>query len=131
MAELFHLKDEAYSIRVDGGARLLDMKLKGFWDVATVERFAHAIALAGQMLKSTGCPPSEQLYLVDNSTLDIQSQEVVRRFEQLLDGGANPSRRTAVVVSSALLKMQARRVGPNHRFFEEREAALRWLESGA
>lgn len=127
MGELCHIQEDAFSVRADADGTLLDIELRGFWDASTVERFAGAVAMALQTMKSAGCRPGDQVTLVDNARLNIQSQDVVHRFEELIERRLNTSRRTAVIVSSALLKMQAKRVGPSHQFFEDRDAALRWL----
>lgn len=127
MGELCHIQEDAFSVRADAARKLLDIELRGFWDLGTIDRFAGAVAMALQTLKSAGCRPGEQVSLVDNAQLNIQSQDVVHRFEELIESRLNTSRRTAVIVSSALLKMQAKRVGPSHQIFEDRDTALRWL----
>lgn len=127
MREICHIQEDAFSIRADLDQRLLDIKLKGYWDLATVEHFARCAERAAMALRRAGCPPGEQLTLVDNRALSIQSQDVVKRFDALIETRLNRSHRTAVVVASPLLRMQAKRVGPDHRFFEDRESALGWL----
>jgi hypothetical protein len=127
MAKHCHVQEDAFSIRIDAGEKLFVIELSGFWDIETVERFGSAIAVALRAMKTAGCRPGEHVALVDNTRLNVQSQDVVQRFEDLIASRLNTARRVAVIVSSTLLKMQAKRVGPNHQFFEDRDAATRWL----
>ncbi|HVF93540.1 MAG TPA: hypothetical protein VM900_04430, partial [Sphingomonas sp.] len=68
--------------------------------------------------------------LSDARGFAVQTSGVAERFQALAESGA--ARRTAIVVSSALAKMQARRTLESERvrIFGDMDAARAWLESG-
>lgn len=59
----------------------------------------------------------------------IQSQDVVAAFTRMTDNPATRARRLAVLIGSALARMQAQRIGASEtvRISTERDRAMAWL----
>lgn len=75
------------------------------------------------------CPPGQHLTLVDMREMDIQSQDAVAQFEQLLSTPAVRSRKIAFIVARSLARLQIKRAA-SHRdaeFFEDQATAEAWL----
>lgn len=119
-------EEEAFAIGVDLAEDRLELVLRGFWQVSTVSRLADVLRIAQHALGGIGHGRKGYVVLVDNSTFQVQRHDVVDAISRLV-ADEKPPRRIAVVVTSALLRRQALRVGPDHRFFTTRSDALRWL----
>lgn len=69
------------------------------------------------------------LLLVDAREHGVQSQEIVSGLQQWAQSDAVRSIRTAVLVDSALYRMQAKRIGHSeaHSIFNDEAEARSWL----
>ena len=116
----------SYSLVADPDRDLVRMTISGFFDVAAVARLDADRAGAYGKLRSA---PNQHLTLVDASGMQIQAQDVVAAFMQVV---ANPryfSRRLAMVTGSSLAHMQTKRTTgrDNVAFFKDVAAAEAWL----
>jgi hypothetical protein len=116
-----------FEISTDIRRKLLDMTLRGFWDVATFEAFAPEFTRALQVLhRAGGC----DVALVDGREFAVQSKEILDRFTQIMrDNGPYLAKRTASVVPTELNRMQSARVAEQlaRRDFSTRAEAEAWL----
>lgn len=123
-----------FEVTIDMDRKLLDMTMRGFWDIATFEAFALEFTRALQALhRQGGC----EMALVDGQAFAVQSKEVLERFTQVMrDNAPILARRTASVVPTELNRMQSTRVAETlaKRDFATRAEAEAWLfgpEAGA
>lgn len=84
------------------------------------------------MVRAVGrlsCAPNQHITLCDIREMAIQSQDAVIQFQQLVGAAAVRSRKLAFVTARSLARLQARRLTdrPDVEFFEDIEAAERWL----
>lgn len=103
------------------------MSLRGFWDLATFERFAAEFVRALHLLHRHG---GLERALVDGSAFAVQSREVMMRFAEVTrENAAYLARRTANVVPGALNRLQVSQVGQRiaSRDFKTRAEAEAWL----
>lgn len=117
-----------YAIEFDKAARLLRLRLSGFWTEDVLRRFAADLLAAVQSAGAAGTPFD---VLSDTSRFPVQSTEVAQGFERIMQAGASMHQgRTAIVVASTLNKIQAERIftEPTVRIFTAAEEAARWLE---
>ncbi len=119
--------DTAFSIRFDTVQKLLDIEVRGHWDIATVARFGEAVAMMVSRLPSLGCSLGQQVTLFDMTGFAVQSQDVLPPLGRLAADPGITSRRIAIVAASVLLKMQAKRIAPHFPRFDDRTAAIEWL----
>ncbi len=119
--------DTAFAIRFDTGDKLLDIEVRGHWDIPTVARFGGAVATMVSRLPALGCPLGQQVTLFDMTGFAVQSQDVLPPLQKLAADPGITSRRIAIVTASALLKMQAKRIAPHFHRFDDRAAAIEWL----
>lgn len=115
-----------FSIRVDIARHLVRITMSGFFLDEDIARFVAARNDAHRLLQSA---PNEHLTLVDIRDMDIQAQETVGRFQQVLSDPATVSRRIAFVVARSLARMQVQRAASNReaRYFMDPQAAEVWL----
>ena len=103
---------------------ILRLTIAGFWDDAIAMRFGAAVRE-----RSADIVTRHPVFdvLSDARGFAVQTPEVTERFAALAEQGA--ARRTAIVVSSALATMQARRsMGSDRvRIFGDMAAAEQWL----
>ena len=117
-----------YRIESDFAHRRLVMLLEGFWDPDLITRFAADLSTEASKIRSR-CPDFSSL--CDASQLQVQSANVIEGFNAIVDLGPKMTTgRSAIVVGSALLKLQAERVfkGTRARVFTDRHAAEDWLD---
>ena len=96
-----------YSIRYDTCERVLHLRLKGFWTVATLARFAAELLARATTLKLRRIGFA---VLSESTRFAIQSPTVSQGFARLMARGAEAhSGPTAIVVASQLNRMQAER----------------------
>jgi len=115
-----------FSVNYDPDRGFVRLMIEGFWDVATVEAFATETLAT---LKRARAETGRSLVLTDGRTFQVQSLEVATAFD-LAELRIGPVReRMAIVVSSALSKMQGQRAlaGTDTMFFTDMAAAERWL----
>ncbi|MFW2830444.1 hypothetical protein [Sphingomonas sp. ID0503] len=127
------MKDDAnYSIELCPTQGLVRMKLTGYWDDETSERFATELRSAIKKLEDVGVGRGEYLLFADLSESAIQSTGMADQLRRLAqDFGAN-AKRVAVIVSSTLLKLQVGRMSSGidtYRVFGPEQASLAqgWL----
>lgn len=113
-----------FSIAFDRENRLLRLTISGFWDDDTTAAFVRDLMAASVKAQRQG--PFR--VLSDAREFAVQSPEVVQRFRRLAEGGS--AERTAILVDSALARLQAQRSMANDRvrIFGAVEDALAWLE---
>ena len=105
---------------------VLRIRLAGFWNNALMSTFMRDVQAAIR-----GNPHATFEGLCDISELLVQSPDIVLRFQELLDEvRAMGMRRGAIVVTSALLKIQANRaVDPSRTNFVTTLAeGVAWIE---
>ncbi len=116
-----------YEVSVDIPRKLLDLRMRGFWDSATFDAFAAEFSAAlHQLHRHGGC----RFALVDGSEFAVQSREILGRFADVMrENEPYLAERTATVVPAELNRMQAARVGEviNKRDFSNRAEAEAWL----
>ena len=106
---------------------ILRMRLSGFWDNRLMSSFTSEVAM---LVDRKPVPVFDGL--CDISELLVQSPDIVLRFQALLDDvRAAGMRRGAVVVTSALLKLQAgRAIDPSRSIFVATMAEGRsWIDA--
>lgn len=115
-----------YSIDVDHEHRVVLAQVSGFFTAAEVVAFARDEQAAAAALASEG--PFG--LLLEASGAAAQAQEVVSDFRALFRDLPIKAARIAIVVESALLRLQLRRmVDPARtRVFGPGEAAMAWLD---
>jgi len=119
--------DPAFRGDITSAPWMLDFALFGHWDLGTVQRFGMALRDAVTRLPTLGVRPGEQVALFDVTGFAVQSPDVLAAIGEIADRSRTTSRKIALVRSSALLSMQARRALPHVPMFDSREEALAWL----
>ena len=101
-----------------------------FWNVATLGRFRAAVAASKHQLAKAGRTP---LLLIDTRQQGVQGQEVVQGLRDFASSAEGSSTKTAVVVGSALYRLQTSRIrsAAHHRVFEGERDAADWLVEGS
>ncbi len=119
--------DHAFRIIVDPAVKLVDITIQGFWTPADLARFDTVLRAMLVELSAAGCPMGNQLTLFDTTAYNVQSQDIAAGMAALAGDPTIASRKVAVVVVSALLKLQAHRAAPGYRTFDNHDAARAWL----
>lgn len=115
-----------FEIETDAPRKLMRITLAGFFAAEDIQRFSEA---RDRGLRAMGLAPNAHRTLVDIRDMDIQSQDSVRVFQQVLNNPATTSDRLAFVVARSLSRMQVKRAADTrdaHYFstIEEAEAFL-------
>ena len=116
----------AFTVDADPSRQVLRITMSGFFEPAQIAELRDGVAAAIAQLR---CPPGRHLTLVDIRQMDIQSQEAVAQFEQLLSTPQVRSRKIAFIVARSLARLQIKRAA-SHRdadYFEDEGAAEAWL----
>jgi hypothetical protein len=121
------LETPEYSVAFDPAGRMVRIALRGHWDLDLSKRYVREFRDALRVMPAGGCPLGEQLVFVDLREFAVQSQDVLGVLGELSNDASIAPRRTAVVASSALLTMQARRVAPDYHLFADPQEAMAWL----
>jgi hypothetical protein len=117
-----------YSVEYDSSSGIVRMSVEGFWTRQTVEGLSVELLAVLSKVKASGCPV---LVLSDARDFAVQSAEVGEAFAVMDAQAARLRDRLAMVVSSTLGKMQARRAaGSDIGFFDSTEDAEHWLRTG-
>lgn len=124
------VSDPLFAINLTPATCLVEIVLRGFWTVEDFARFETALRAAMHDVMAHGCRMGEQVTLFDLTQYTVQSADVAQGMAGMAGDPTIGSRRIAVILSSALLKMQARRTAPDYGFFEDRAEALAWLLDG-
>ncbi|WP_188055892.1 hypothetical protein [Sphingosinithalassobacter sp. CS137] len=121
------METASYDIRFDEQRGLLNLTLRGFWSLETLDAFrTELVEVAARVREQRPSFP----VLSDSIAFAVQSVEVADRLGELMLAGAQVnSGRVAIVVGSILNKKQAERAlqAPNLRVFVDKEEALEWL----
>jgi len=119
-----------FNITVDPDHDLVRITLRGFFEMADIERFLIARDKAHKQLRSA---PNQHATLVDIRDMKIQSQEIVAAFRHVLANPAHQSRRLAFVIASTLARMQVIRAVDEReaRYFGTMEEAEAWVLGNA
>ncbi|MET0364182.1 MAG: hypothetical protein ABW169_05970 [Sphingobium sp.] len=96
-----------YVINTDPARNLLRVDVRGFWDMATLERFKVDLPKA-----FAGLPGGigSHLVLIDALQARPQSQEITAGLFAFLNNFEDKARRLTFVTNSAVLALQARRL---------------------
>ena len=116
-----------YTIDYEPQARLLTMRLWGFWSLATLAGYTARLLAATTKLRG-----QRYAVLSDARDFPVQSSLVSAGFERIARRGAKLHRgRTAIVVGSHLNRMQAQRTvaTADTRVFLDFEEARGWLRA--
>ncbi|MEH3159771.1 MAG: hypothetical protein PGN08_13090 [Sphingomonas taxi] len=120
-----------FHIVVDPVRASLAIDLSGFFTTADVAGFAEALRAALGRLR---CPANQHVTLCDLSRMQIQTQEVVTAFAEVVRNPVTQGRLLAMVVGVSLARHQAQRINTPDRsgvaFFYDRGEAEAWLVSG-
>lgn len=119
--------DPAFTIRIEPERKFVEIRMFGHWDDATARRFNSDLRRLLPALPAGGCRIGDQNTLFDTTAYAVQSQEVLAQLAGMAADPSIGSRRIAVLVSSTLVKLQARRIAPGYGLFDDRAEALRWL----
>jgi hypothetical protein len=98
----------------------------GFTPIEEVEAFGRKAVLLQDVARARlGCC----LILVDASDTGVQTQEAMGRMSELAATRRKPGDRTAIVIGSALAKMQSQRTASKEEtgYFATEAEALAWL----
>lgn len=114
-----------YEITFDVARKLLRLALIGHWNRDVIEQFDRDRTAT---LESLGWSTGSYDCLVDLRQQGVQSREVAERGGEISAVGSHLPRRTAVIASGMLAKLQVERVtGENERVFTSEEEAMAWL----
>ena len=115
-----------FTIEVDRSSGLICAAAYEFWTPAILERFKVSVQVEQEVTRRSGLRP---LFLVDVRQHGVQSKEVVESLQAFANSSSWRATKTAVVVESALYRLQAARIGsgPNHAIFRSVDEARQWL----
>ena len=119
--------DPAFSFRTDRSRKLVEISVIGHWDAATMDRFEHQLTEFHKSLEQKVCRVGQQITIFDLRKFAVQSPSVLIRIGAKVKDPAIASRHVAILMSSALLRMQARRIAPRYGIFATRDEAVEWL----
>ena len=116
-----------YSIDFDHERNVVRLSSYGFWTLEVVDQFARDVKYVRSIVGA------HRDCLMDGSLCEVRTPEVADALARLAQKEDHVFLgRTAMVMSSTLLKMQNRRFLKDDRFeyFDNEEAALQWLATG-
>lgn len=116
----------SFHIDVDPARDLVRIRLGGFFEPAHVKAFVEARDFAYKRLR---CGRNAHVTMVDMREMQIQPQQSVAAFQQMIADPATASRRLAFVLSRTLARMQIQRAAADRTaaYFDSEEEAERWL----
>lgn len=123
----FEIDDPYFAMYASPADKFAEIKLRGFWDEMILARFATEVRSLVRHLADNGCAAGTQTTLIDLSDHVVQSQQTLLGLAAMAADPSIGSRKIAVLLSSAMVKMQARRVAPTYGLFATRAEALAWL----
>ncbi len=117
-----------FTIDTDPAREFLHLTLTGDWDQPTAERFGLEVTKAIRGMVAAGARPGHFLTLLDMSRKNILPQNVAAEFAKMIRPDS-PSKRIAMVVSGAVHRIQAKRIGneDRRRCFDTEAEARGWL----
>ena len=112
-----------YEISYDPEQALVELRIVGFWTPDTAQAFTAELSALVARARESG----PFCVLSDAREFSVQSSEVVQRFSAMAEHSS--AERTAIVVTSALTRSQAKRSMENSRIrvFSDMEDARHWL----
>jgi hypothetical protein len=115
-----------FTVDADPRQQILRITMSGFFEPAQIAELRDGVVTALAQLR---CPPGRHLTLVDIRQMDIQSQEAVAHFEQLLSTPQVRSRKIGFVVARSLARLQIKRAASQRdaEYFENVADAEAWL----
>lgn len=107
---------------------MIRLTMSGFFAESDIRRMRTALMVA---LTELRCAPNQHKTLCDIRRMQIQSQESVTLFQQLVGSEPVRSRLLAFVTSATLARLQARRLTSRQgvQFFSDMKEAADWLEN--
>lgn len=116
-----------YTIHADAEGARVRARLSGFFDIDEVNRFSREEQDAAQQVLSRHDTFD---LLIETPEGPAQGQDTLEAFRRLILASPLKARRIAIVSSSALLRMQVRRVLASDRVqvFEATTGADAWLD---
>ncbi|MEH3158735.1 MAG: hypothetical protein PGN08_07210 [Sphingomonas taxi] len=118
---------DPFTIRIVSPLQLVEVTMRGFWDLETVALFERQLLADLTTLTSYGVVVGEPRLVIDLHTFDVQTLDVLNALAAL---GRDPlvvPFRIALFLSSSLLRLQLRRVTPQYALFDTRDEALAYV----
>lgn len=117
-----------FELDFDSQARLLSIRLRGFWTIAEMEDFENAMRAKLFGVRSA---IGEFDCFCDALEFPIQAPIIAARHEALQNDPNIAPRRMAVLTDQVLLRKQSARISQNRSYanFITRDAAMAWLHS--
>ncbi len=116
-----------FKVTIEPGHHLMRIRVDGFWtDKVMADYLAELHRQVEALRPSGGC----RRILVDMSNYPIQAQAIAEGHARIIHHGKTAmNARTAVVMKSALSRLQAMRVATiaGHELFADEDSARRWL----
>ncbi len=114
-----------FEISGDEEIGIIQAALRGFWTIEIFEAFERAMLAKSARMKSLH---SVYALFSDCTEFPVQASDVVHLFQRI-EGPESVGGPTAILVGSALVKLQAERVltDPAIRAFTDRQRAEAWL----
>lgn len=118
-----------YHLTINPEKRLIRIAVSGYSDAAEFDRMIAEAQAAVRTLKASGNSFDMLSDVRDGHVIPTESASQSEQFMKWL--AQNGIRKSALVVASAILKMQLDRMSadPRFGFFATEEAALEWLAS--
>ena len=115
-----------FIIEVDRSIGLICATAYEFWTLTILEQFKARVQVEQDAIRRCGL---RSLLLIDVRQHGVQSREVVEGLQVFAKSANCRATKTAVIVESALYRLQAARIGsgPNHAIFRSHEEARLWL----
>ena len=115
-----------FIIEVDRSSGLIRATAYEFWTLAILDQFKARVQSEQEAIRRSGQRP---LFLIDVRQHGVQSREVVEGLQAFAKSANCRATKTAVVVESALYRLQAARIGsePDHAIFRSDDEARGWL----
>lgn len=116
-----------FALALDGASGLITLRIKGSIDVAESEQLAQGFST---ILAEARKRPHPLRILWDNREGTIFSSGPLEKVTSQLRDTYQPGDRTAILVSSSLMKAEARaRTNERHAIFLSETAAMTWLNA--
>ena len=116
-----------FTVTIDPAYRLMRIEVHGFWTLDTMRAYVAELSGKARALEERG---GRRRILVDMSDYPIQSQAIAEAHASIINHGKTEMGAvTAVVMKSALSKLQAKRMArlAGHELFDDEPAAREWL----
>lgn len=128
------MEQPSYKIETDTAAGLIRATLSGFWDGTIVSSYARDLEKAITSLDRFPRGSNALLFFVDLRESGVQPADLMGQLQEVVAKIASEARRSAVITSTTLQKLQSQRVvepDARFRFFgpDDEQIALAWLLS--